>query len=116
MKTLINNYTAFNLWANERIINWLRPLGTEFLYRETPSSFPTIDATLQHILRAETFWHLFITGQDFSHLTWAIRPGEADKIMAELLEKSQLMKADFAKFSEIELCETLNLNMPWAKN
>lgn len=115
LSILINNYTDFNLWANTRIINWLKPLGSEFLYLETPSSYPSIDATLQHILRAETFWHLFITGQDFSHLTWAVRPSEADNIMNELIEKSQLMKDDFAQFSEADLSETLHLNMPWAK-
>lgn len=113
---LINNYTAFNFWANERIVNWLKPMDTEILYRETPSSFTSIDATLQHILRAETFWHLFITEQDFSHLTWAFRPGEVENIMSELLVKSQLIKDDIGKFSEADLCKTLHLDMPWAKN
>lgn len=113
---LITNYSAYNEWATNEIVNWLAKLDTDLLSRKTPSSYPSLDFTVQHILRAQTFWLAFICGEDTSKLNWSVRAGEAKQILAELQDNSTEMKLRFAAFSEADLLQHLNLNMPWAKN
>lgn len=116
LKKLAANYAAFNNWANQTVIDWLGSLDEALLYRQTPSSFSSLDYTLQHILRTQVFWHLFITGQDYSHLKWAVREQEVGRILHELSEISALMEQDFGAFEEPDLLTELTLNTPWAKN
>jgi uncharacterized damage-inducible protein DinB len=116
LKNLISNYAAFNEWANTQIVTWLKMLDKELLYKKTSSSYPSIDYTLQHILRGQKFWFLFITGQDTSNFNWSVYEGEVDRIMEDLLTSSAAMKKAYSAFSEKELLEVLNLEVPWAKN
>lgn len=47
---------AFNRWANQRILEAVAALSTEQLVRDMGSSFPSIRATLVHIMSAEWAW------------------------------------------------------------
>lgn len=116
LKNLISNYAAFNEWANTEIVTWLKTLDKELLYKKTASSYPSIDYTLQHILRGQKFWFLFITGQDTANFNWSVYEGEVERIMEDLLTSSAAMKQVYSAFSEQELLEVLNLDVPWAKN
>jgi uncharacterized damage-inducible protein DinB len=116
LQKLISNYAAFNQWANERLVTWLITVDEGLLYQHTPSSYTTIDYTLQHTLRAQNFWFNFIVGNDISQFNWAVREGEVKKILRELNQSSANMHARFSAFTEAELVEALQLNMPWAKN
>jgi len=117
VKNLITNYTNFNEWANNRIITWLQGIDKNLLFKETPSSFNTIDATLQHILRAQKLWLLFISGNDIkSNTDWSIKYNELEIMLQSLQEVSVQMKEKFSSFSTEELEEVLNFDMPWAKN
>ncbi|MCB0545119.1 MAG: DinB family protein [Saprospiraceae bacterium] len=53
---LLKDYAAYNLWANRRIVEWLRQAPQEWLLQETPSSFPTVYHTVIHIWGAEKVW------------------------------------------------------------
>jgi uncharacterized damage-inducible protein DinB len=113
---LVTNYTAFNEWANQEICSWLKTIDKNLLYANTPSSFSTFDHTLQHMLRAQKFWLLFICEEDFSHLNWNVLEIDAYEIMEQLNENSAEMKRRFSEFTEEELLKTLKLDMPWLKN
>ena len=112
----IANYSAYNYWANKRITNWLNVVPQEYLFKQVPSSFNTIDYTLQHILRAQKFWLAFVMEQDVSNFNWAVRENEVALILSELDDVSLLMKEKFSVFSDDALQQTLHLNMPWLKN
>lgn len=116
LKNLISNYAAFNEWANTEIVTWLKTLEKELLYKKTASSYPSIDYTLQHILRGQKFWFLFITGQHTANFNWSVYEGEVERIMEDLLTSSAAMKQTYSAFSEQELLEVLKLDVPWAKN
>ncbi len=116
LQKLIANYTEFNLWANQRIHEMLIKLDESILYTQTPSSFNSIDYTLQHMLRTQRYWNLFITGASTEGFNWAVREGEVQLIMAELIDISATMVKNFRAFSEKDLQEILNLDTPWAKN
>lgn len=116
LSKLVSNYTFFNAWANLNMVTWLQSIDRELLYAPAVSSFTSIDYTLQHILRTQRFWYMFITGQDTSSLNWAVREKEVEQIMQELIALSDEMKNTFANYSENELLQILHLNTPWATN
>ena len=116
LKKFIGNYAAFNEWANHRIVGWLQTLDQDLLYAQTPSSYPSIDYTLQHILRTQRFWIRFIGGKDLSDFDWSVREGEVANILNELITGSSQMKEEFSAFSESALLEVLHFDRPWAKN
>lgn len=116
MKSFIFNYVAFNTWANKRIVDWLRSLPLEMLSAEVKSSYTSLDFTVQHILRTQRFWLHFINGRDTTQLDWNVRHGEALNVLQELLWVSEEMETTFGAFTEDELKQTLQLDMPWAKN
>jgi uncharacterized damage-inducible protein DinB len=112
---LISNYSSYNEWANNEIVVWLKGLDKELLYQKTPSSFDSIDHTLQHILRVQKFWLAFISEEDISNFNWTLREGEVEKILDELVTVSNQMKIKFSSFTEAELLHDLYLDRPWAK-
>ncbi len=113
---LINNYTRFNAWANNEIIQWLQQVDTAFLYQETPSSFKSLDFTLQHILRAQKFWLAFITDKETKNFNWSVRPNEVENILRELGEVSIQMQDQFAFFTEAQMNDMMVLNEKWMQN
>lgn len=116
MKPLITSYAAYNAWANEKTITWLRSLDPEMLYAEVPSSYPSLDLTIQHINRAQKFWWMFITGQDTAHFDWKVFDHQVERIMDEVLEYSLMMKMSFTTFTEDELSAILHLETKWITN
>ncbi len=56
LESLLKDYAAFNLWANEQTVNWLKTKPLELMTREIPSSFPSLHQTLLHIWGAEKVW------------------------------------------------------------
>lgn len=116
IKKLVDNYTAYNLWANTAIVQWLEKMDTQVLYQSTPSSFSSIDFTLQHILRTQKFWLKFVTGKSYTDFDWSVREKQAEQILKELIESSDAMVKETSIFSEEDLQQELTLNSAWAKN
>lgn len=46
----------YNRWANARVLDACEPVPAEFLSRDLGSSFPSVIATLGHVLSAEWVW------------------------------------------------------------
>lgn len=113
---LIANYAAYNTWANTRMVEWLSTFSTEQLYQRTPSSFDSLDATLQHMLRTQNYWLAFISEQDTSHFSWNYRPNEVENILKEMISVSLQIQETFTAYTEDDLQKVLHLNSPWAKN
>lgn len=116
IKKLNDNYTAYNLWANTAIVQWLEKLDRHLLYQSTPSSFSSIDYTLQHILRTQKFWLRFVSGKSYNDFDWSVRDKVAEQILKELIESSEAMVKEISAFSEEDLLQDLILDSVWAKN
>lgn len=56
MKELLLQFAAYNIWANQRILEYLQTLPEEHFTREVPSSFKSIHTTLLHMWDAESMW------------------------------------------------------------
>lgn len=117
LQQLVHRYVTFNTWANHSMVAWLRQIDPILMTKHTPSSYPTLDSTVQHILRAEKFWNLFIMEQDFSHLDWKVQQGhDIYQMLDALAAQSRLLENNVKHLSEEDLLKPLHLNMPWAKN
>ena len=53
---LMTNYADYNSWVNQKYVDWLSTKPDELLHKETPSSFPSIIRTLNHIWSTQEFW------------------------------------------------------------
>src|SRR4051812_35345874 len=56
MKELLQQYAAFNVWANQKIFDAVLKLPEELHSKEVPSSFNTLHSTILHLWDAESIW------------------------------------------------------------
>ena len=56
MKKLLLQYAAYNVWANQRMVECISNLSDDQINREIISSYKSIYATLLHLLDAESIW------------------------------------------------------------
>jgi len=56
MKDILQQYAAYNIWANQKLFEIIQPLSDEVHQLPLPSSFSTIHATLLHMWDAESIW------------------------------------------------------------
>src|SRR5687768_3724203 len=56
VKELLQQYSTYNVWANQRLVECIQSHPEDIINREVPSSFPTIYATLLHMWDAESIW------------------------------------------------------------
>jgi len=98
MKTLLDHYTDYGLWANKRFVERLLQEPEEVLDRPVPSSFPSLRATLLHIRDAEHTWWGRLTGNPTQ---W---PAEADGAIDTVLLHGQRLRDHIVACAEEELC------------
>jgi uncharacterized damage-inducible protein DinB len=116
LQKFIHNYASFNAWANSEFAHWLQKVDEQLLYQQLPSSFSSIDSTVQHILRVQKFWTAFISLKDVSKFDWSVKEKQALTNVMALKEQSAAMKDEFLNYGEKDLTEEIILDMPWAKN
>lgn len=56
MKEILQQYAAYNIWANHRIFDCINNLSDDQIDREIQSSFGSLRKTLLHIWDAESIW------------------------------------------------------------
>src|SRR3982074_1137331 len=56
MKQLLQQYAAYNIWANKRITETAKLLPEEQINKEIVSSFPSVYKTALHLMEVENVW------------------------------------------------------------
>ena len=56
MKELLQQYSAYNLWANKTLIHSISELSDAQINHQITSSFPSLYKTLLHMLDTESVW------------------------------------------------------------
>lgn len=56
MKKLFEQYAAYNVWANHKIIFLMEQLEENLWYKQVPSSFSSLFKTVLHVWDAESVW------------------------------------------------------------
>lgn len=74
MKQLLQQYAAYNIWANNKLFDCINNLSDDQIQREITSSFPSLYKTVLHVLDAENIWwqriklaeHIEIPSENFT--------------------------------------------------
>lgn len=66
MKTIIDNYLNYNLWANKTLLDLINDNYKSMLDSEVNSSFKSLRKTIYHIWDAEYAWKKRIEGESIS--------------------------------------------------
>ena len=56
MKELLQQYAAYNFWANKILLEKLAQIPDEILHKNMGSSFESIYKTLAHLMEVESIW------------------------------------------------------------
>jgi uncharacterized damage-inducible protein DinB len=56
MKELLKQFAAYNIWANQKLLDLILALPEEKQKAEMPSSFKSLYTTILHMLDAESIW------------------------------------------------------------
>lgn len=118
MNHAINMY-KYHLWANKALLERIKELPSNVLYKEANSSYPNIAQTFSHIYVVDVMWLQVLKG---------IGMQEALEASMSLLEKTNLYSVDeFIKYfeelasqyeewmnSQKDLEQKINLNNPWS--
>lgn len=88
MKSILENHTAYNLWANTRVTGLLRE-NSSLLDKEVKSSFPSLRKTLYHIWGAEELWWKRLHGESLSKVPAMDFDGSFDEAVNHFLSVSK---------------------------
>lgn len=80
----IRELVNYNLWANKRLLTWLKANEQESLTKESQSSFSTILDTINHILDGEIFYYCVLKEQPLER-SWG---NTIEEILIGFIEQS----------------------------
>jgi len=87
MKQLLQQYAAYNIWANKKIIETANLLSEEQINKEIVSSFPSVYKTVLHLMEVENVWWERLKLVEHTTLSgWFT--GDFDELSKKLLELS----------------------------
>ncbi len=104
IKELVN----YNLWANKRLVTWIKANEKSLLTKECQSSFSNILSTVNHILDGQIFYYCVLKEQPIERL-WG---NTVEEIIKGLIEQSEIF-IDYVKsqksLNEVRLVKIKNL-------
>jgi uncharacterized damage-inducible protein DinB len=103
MKELLENYTKYNLWANTKLIGFIKKIDPSLLDKELVSSFKTIRETIFHIWDAEQIWYNRLAGVSFTSWPSESFKGTDNEFMKSFIEQSSKFVGYVEDKSEAEL-------------
>jgi len=103
----MDNYAAFNLWANRRLVTWLSTKPDHLLHQEYPSSYSSMIKTLDHIWGVEEFWYSIITETTEYENRFGTKHIVNDEVFNGLLRKSEQLANVVKGYSEQDLFKTI---------
>ena len=88
MKQLLQQYAAYNIWANKKITETANQLSEEQINKGIVSSFPSVYKTVLHLMEVENVWWERLQLVENTTLSgWFT--GDFDELSKKLLELSQ---------------------------
>lgn len=88
MKQHIIKYLHYNLWANQKVVDYLKAKPASDLDVEIPGSFPSLKKTILHIWDAEVLWYWRLKGVSISDFPSKNFYGTVAEMFEGLLEAS----------------------------
>jgi uncharacterized damage-inducible protein DinB len=89
MKQLLQQYAAYNVWANKIITDRIAQLSIDIIDKETASSFSSLYKTVLHLMDVESLWWQRL--KLVEHPTWPGKTfeGNFEQLTQELMSLSK---------------------------
>jgi len=113
LAALTRDYAAYNHWANEKLINWLKSKPAHLQEQAVASSFSGIKQTLYHILQVQEFWLSSLLGVTPELTYGAVFMGKVEDLYADILEQSAQFVQHLQSLDDEELAENCYVNIPF---
>lgn len=113
LKTQMEDFAAYNQWANKTLIDWLKTKPVEVFTQNIPSSFPTLQKTLMHIWDVEQGWMGRLQDVPTKSFTWEGFDGTLEDIIEGLLEQSENTALYVQSLTEEELMGDCFFSIPY---
>ncbi len=113
LDSLLKDYAEFNLWANSKMVAWLREKPLALLRQEIPSSFPSLEKTLLHICDGETVWLERLNKRKITEFPSTHFKGTEEEVFTRLMTSSQKFRDHVFLLEEADFssaCEYLQFN------
>jgi uncharacterized damage-inducible protein DinB len=107
----LSQYAAYNLWANQLMINWLLSKDSVLLETEVKSSFPTINKTLSHIWVAEHVWMCRVEGIKWENLASRHDGQNTQQISEDIVLSSTYYIDKIHKMNESDFDKTIDYKL-----
>ncbi|RNL94463.1 damage-inducible protein DinB [Sinomicrobium pectinilyticum] len=118
MKTAISlltkNYVNYNLWANTKLVEWLRTKDEDLMEQHVPSSFPGIGPTLEHIRQTERYW-LSVLKKEPSKTFKEVK-GTLEDTFTGVLKQSSELANYIHVLAEENTEEKILIESPWFRS
>ena len=103
MKQILENLTKYNVWANNRICEIIKPVDKKLLEKDLHASFKSIRGTLYHLWGAEWIWFERLHGKSPMDWPGSKFKGNFDEFQLEFLQQSGKYYPYVNKLSEKDL-------------
>jgi uncharacterized damage-inducible protein DinB len=113
LSLLIRQYTGYNAWVTQTLVNWLKTKPSDLLEKEIASSFPGIKNTLLHIWDTQRFWVAVLKRKPFPQSFRMGYDGTLNDIFEGFIADSEEFSAYVNSLSDEELVEVIELKTPW---
>lgn len=100
MKELMQQYAAYNAWANKKLVDAILALPEEQAHQEVASSFKNLHLTLLHMWDAESIWWQRVRLQEHASFPSVNFKGTVLDAGNALVHQSELWKTWVHKASE----------------
>ena len=89
MKELLKQFAAYNIWANQKILDVILTLPEEKQKQELPSSFKSLYDTVLHMWNAENVWWQRMKLQERITLPFETFKGSMEELANESLQQNR---------------------------
>jgi len=103
---------AYTLWANRRLVNWLREQPADIIEKEVPSSFPSIRETLTHIWFVQKGWMATLQGLPTESNYGQSFEGSLEDLYEGFIEQTEQMTYYILSLNEVGMQERCAFKVP----
>lgn len=103
MKELLRQYAAYNVWANQKLLDLILSLPDELQTRDLVSSFSSLYKTALHIHDAESTWWQRVKMQERISIPSENLKGNMRELAAALVNQSKQWEEWIKNASELAL-------------
>ncbi len=103
MKEILKKLAAYNVWANQQLINVMIGLTEDEQLAEFPSSFKSLHKTLLHMWDAESIWWQRLKFQEKLEIPSVVFEGDFKEMAAQAMKQSRLYEEWVNKASDLAI-------------